>query len=70
MHDVDKMEMLLQAVEYEREFGGKVNLEEFMGAVRKIVLPEVKSWCGELLRGREAFWRDKDGERKGGEGLK
>ena len=62
MHDVDKMEMLLQAVEYERESDGEVNLEEFMRAVDKIVLPEVKSWCGDLLREREAFWRDKNGE--------
>ena len=58
MHDVDKLELLLQMVEYERtrneeghDFG------EFAHVARKIQLEEVKVWAREVLREREEFWK-------------
>ncbi|EEQ29464.1 hypothetical protein McanMca71_004352 [Microsporum canis] len=59
VHDIDKMELLLQAVEYERSHGGKLNLSEFYHVFKKIRLPEIKAWGEEVLREREAFWADK-----------
>ncbi|KAF1987490.1 hypothetical protein K402DRAFT_375566 [Aulographum hederae CBS 113979] len=56
VHDVDKMELLLQMVEYEREKEGKTDLGEFSWVATKIELPEVRQWCEEVLKEREEFW--------------
>lgn len=56
VHDVDKMELILQMVEYERQHEGRLNLEEFTRVAGRIVLPEVQEWCNEVLGEREAFW--------------
>lgn len=70
VHDVDKIELLLQMVEYEKSRGGEgedgdgdggdMDLREFVGVARKITLDEVKVWADEILKEREAFWREKD----------
>lgn len=57
VHDVDKMELLLQMVEYERGRAGRLDLGEFAWVARRIALPEVKEWCDEVLRERAEFWR-------------
>lgn len=59
VHDVDKMELLLQMVEYEREAQGRLDLGEFSRVAARVVLPEVKGWAEEVLREREEFWREK-----------
>lgn len=59
VHDVDKMELLLQMFEYEKRGGGEVRLGEFAYVATKIELDEVKAWAAELLAEREAFWRAK-----------
>ena len=56
VHDIDKMELLLQMVEYERSHEGSIDLGEFSWVAQKIVLPEVKSWCDDVLRERSEFW--------------
>ena len=56
VHDVDKMELLLQMEEYERRGRGHVDLGEFAYVARKLVTPEVRAWADELLAQREAFW--------------
>ncbi|KAH7324638.1 HD domain-containing protein [Stachybotrys elegans] len=56
VHDVDKMELLLQMMEYERRSRGKLDLGEFAYVARKIVLPEVRAWADEVLKEREEFW--------------
>jgi putative hydrolase of HD superfamily len=56
VHDVDKMELLLQMLEYERAREGNVDLSEFGWVAKKIELPEVKAWAEELLADREKFW--------------
>lgn len=56
VHDVDKMELLLQMVEYEKRGAGALDLGEFAYVARKMALPETRAWADELLREREAFW--------------
>lgn len=53
--DIDKMELVVQTVEYEKESGGRTDLSEFMWVCEKIELPEMKQWCRELIAEREAF---------------
>lgn len=59
VHDVDKMELLLQMMEYERNSGGALDLGEFARVARKITLPELQKWADELLTEREQFWGGK-----------
>lgn len=61
VHDIDKMELLLQTIEYERKHEGKLELTEFYGVMRRIHLPEVKEWAEAIMKDREAFWADKGG---------
>jgi putative hydrolase of HD superfamily len=56
VHDVDKVELLLQMLEYERRERGRRDLGEFAHVVDGVGLPEVRQWCDELLRERESFW--------------
>ncbi|KAF4583199.1 hypothetical protein GQ602_006343 [Ophiocordyceps camponoti-floridani] len=55
VHDVDKMELLLQMVEYERR--GGIDLGEFAHVAERMTLPETRAWAEEVLSEREAFWR-------------
>ncbi|PSK38119.1 hypothetical protein B9Z65_1310 [Elsinoe australis] len=57
VHDVDKMELLLQMMEYERSNEGRIDLGEFSWVAGKIELEEVKGWCADLLKEREEFWK-------------
>lgn len=56
VHDIDKMELILQMVEYERAHKGQIDLSEFSWVARKIKLPEVKAWCDEALQERADYW--------------
>lgn len=58
VHDVDKMELLLQMIEYERTY--KIPLDEFLGVSKRIVLPEVKDWAAEVLEERKTFWQNEE----------
>ncbi|PMD52598.1 uncharacterized protein K444DRAFT_619856 [Hyaloscypha bicolor E] len=60
VHDVDKLELVLQMVEYERVHERELDLGEFSWVAGRIVLPEVKAWAGEILKEREAFWGSKE----------
>lgn len=51
VHDVDKVELLLQMVEYEREHGK--DLSEFMHVAGRITLPEVKEWADTIVKERK-----------------
>lgn len=66
VHDVDKMELLLQMVEYERSHQGQVDLGEFSRVAKRIVLPEVQQWASELLAERQAFWSERVGKQPTG----
>ncbi|KAI9042909.1 HD domain-containing protein [Aspergillus affinis] len=57
VHDIDKMELLLQMVEYERTHD--LDLSEFCHVASKVQLPEIKEWAATVLQEREAFWKSK-----------
>ncbi|WEW59604.1 hypothetical protein PRK78_005078 [Emydomyces testavorans] len=61
VHDIDKMELILQTIEYERTHGGQVQLTEFYGVMKRIQLPEVKEWAEAVMKEREMFWTGKGG---------
>ena len=56
VHDVDKIELLLQMVEYERAYGCTLDLSEFSWVAKKVVLPEMKEYAQEILRERQELW--------------
>ena len=60
VHDVDKLELVLQMVEYEKLRDGKLDLGEFSWVASRIVLDEVKEWCAEVLLEREGYWKGKE----------
>ncbi|KAG8531720.1 uncharacterized protein KY384_003352 [Bacidia gigantensis] len=55
--DVDKLELVLQMVEYEKAGEGSVDLGEFLDAKELINGDVCKGWAEELIREREDFWR-------------
>ena len=59
VHDLDKMELLTQMVEYEKRANKALDLGEFAYVATKIVLPETKKWAEEVLKEREEFWGNK-----------
>lgn len=60
VHDLDKMELLLQMVEYEKRAGGRLDLGEFAYVATKFALPETREWADALLKDREKFWGSVD----------
>lgn len=56
VHDVDKLELLLQMMEYERAGEGRLDLGEFAYVASKVEVPEMKEWADEVIREREEFW--------------
>lgn len=50
VHDVDKLELLLQMVEYERSH--KVALSEFVRVAERVQLPEMKAWAEQVVKER------------------
>ncbi|KAI1073467.1 HD domain-containing protein [Whalleya microplaca] len=56
VHDLDKIELLSQMVEYEKRVDKRLDLGEFAYVATKVVLPETQEWANELLKERDAFW--------------
>ncbi|KAL5383349.1 hypothetical protein DPSP01_006035 [Paraphaeosphaeria sporulosa] len=57
VHDVDKVELISQMVEYERKHQGSIDLGEFTWVTKKILSAEVKGWSDELLLERLEMWK-------------
>lgn len=57
VHDVDKIELMLQMVEYERRGEGRLDLHEFTEVAERIELQEVKDWWAELKAERDTMWK-------------
>jgi len=59
VHDIDKIELLLQMVEYERaaEVPGSSDLSEFTWVAQRVELDEMKGWAAEVIYERREFWR-------------
>ena len=58
VHDVDKIELMHQMVEYEKQFEGKIDLSEFSRVGGRIQLEEVKVWWREIMAEREEYWKN------------
>lgn len=58
VNDVDKIELLLQMVTYEKAHQHKLDLGGFSWVAKKIVLVEMQEWATEILEGRKDFWGD------------
>lgn len=58
VHDIDKMELLLQMIEYERAH--EIDLSEFSHVVKRIQLPEVQEWAAAVVKERETVWKVKN----------
>ncbi|KAI4274047.1 MAG: hypothetical protein LQ337_004223 [Flavoplaca oasis] len=65
VHDIDKLELVIQMMEYERRGQGQVDLKEFLRVAENIEMEEMKEWCREVLREREVFWKSA-GQEPGG----
>lgn len=59
VHDVDKIELLLQMNEYERRSETELDLGEFAWVSTKVTLPEMREWAEALLKEREELWAGK-----------
>lgn len=59
VHDIDKMELLCQMVEYEKRMNHTLDLGEFAYVSTKMVLPETQEWAKDILKEREIFWSGK-----------
>lgn len=59
VHDVDKVELILQMVEYERAHDTSLDLSEFSWVATKVAMPEMKDWAHELLNERKRLWEGK-----------
>jgi len=59
VHDVDKVELVLQMIEYEKSHGTTKDLSEFAYVCSKVVTKEVKEWCDELMVERKEYWSSK-----------
>lgn len=57
VHDVDKIELLLQMVEYERAHKCEKDLGEFTWVAQKIQSDEVKSWAKQVFQERYDLWK-------------
>lgn len=56
VHDLDKMELLCQMVEYEKRADRRLDLGEFAYVATKMVLPETQEWAKDVLKERDEFW--------------
>ncbi|RMD39380.1 hypothetical protein DV735_g5752, partial [Chaetothyriales sp. CBS 134920] len=56
VHDVDKIELVLQMVEYEAASDCSLDLSEFTGVIKRLSLPEMKEWAQEILKERHELW--------------
>lgn len=57
VHDVDKIELLLQMVEYEKSREGPPDLYEFAYVAKKVETPEVKEWADRLIKEQTEHWQ-------------
>ncbi|KAI0593631.1 HD domain-containing protein [Biscogniauxia sp. FL1348] len=56
VHDLDKVELLLQMVEYEKRTNRALDLGEFAYVETRLVLPEMQQWGKDVLRERDEYW--------------
>lgn len=57
VHDIDKIELILQMLEYERSYAPQTDLGEFSWVATKIQSPEVKKWAEQVFWERVELWK-------------
>lgn len=57
VHDIDKIELLVQMLEYERAHDGAKDLGEFTWVATKIKSAEVKAWADMIFWERVQLWK-------------
>ena len=62
VHDVDKVELILQMVEYERAHNCTLDLSEFSWVAKRLCLLDMKDWAKEILDERDALWKSRGKE--------
>ena len=62
--DVDKLELILQMVEYERRGKGKLDLDEFIKTMANIKGSTCREWAEELIKERKILWEPYDNKPK------
>lgn len=58
VHDIDKIELLVQMVEYERKYQCEKDLGEFTWVAGRIQSDEVMVWAKQIFRERKEMWKD------------
>ncbi|KKA27697.1 hypothetical protein TD95_002361, partial [Thielaviopsis punctulata] len=56
VHDLDKLELLHQMVDYEKRAEKRLDLSEFAYVAKKIVTPEIRDMAEKVLEEKAAFW--------------
>ncbi|KAL5600900.1 hypothetical protein BROUX41_005738 [Berkeleyomyces rouxiae] len=59
VHDLDKLELLHQMVEYEKRANGRLDLAEFEYVAKNIMTSEIKDMAEQVLAEKRAFWGSK-----------
>lgn len=62
--DVDKFELVLQTFEYEKAGRVARRLDHFVASHEQVQHEEVKGWCADVMREREAWWAAKEAARR------
>lgn len=57
VHDIDKVELLVQMVEYERSHQCKKDLGEFTWVATRIQSKEVRDWAEQIFQERQELWK-------------
>lgn len=70
VHDIDKVELISQMVEYERAHQGRKDLGEFTWVATRVQSNEVKAWVHQLLWERLEMWKEFGTEPEWAEGTK
>ncbi|KAF1960741.1 HD domain-containing protein [Byssothecium circinans] len=70
VHDIDKLELIAQMVEYERHFKCTKDLGQFTYITLKIQTPAIKDWCSQFMRERQQLWAEHGVEPKWAENTK
>jgi putative hydrolase of HD superfamily len=58
VHDIDKIELLVQMTEYERSHNCDKDLGEFTWVYDKILSEEVQGWAKQIFHERKQMWQD------------
>ncbi|PSN69323.1 hypothetical protein BS50DRAFT_633090 [Corynespora cassiicola Philippines] len=70
VHDIDKIELILQMVEYERSHNCTLDLGEFTWVTKKIQSDVVKAWSAHVLWERKEMWEAAGKDPKWADGTK